>query len=268
MIHDERERLVERFAAGRMTPAEKSDLQMRAAGDERLARLLQAEQTITTAVERDRAGFILAEYLEPSARVLGSLAASSIPSVGGPLGGLFAGSAMLKGIVGVVGLLGLTAGLYFFTPIFDAESRTAEHTSNRNESVAVGPGESTSSPTSSTITPGATTPHAATTLEGRNTTSVAIVEGMTSVVSGGSSGISLLGRVAQRLEPTREMGVSERSSHQPSKIERLKATRSRDDRSSVRAATTSTAPQHRNTGRREFKDSNVKADIKDGTKRR
>lgn len=196
MIHDERERLVERFAAGRMTPTEKSELSERATRDERLARLMRAEETITSAVERDRAGILLAGSHQPSARILGSLAASSSPAAGGAVGGLLSAGTILKGIVGVVGLLGLTAGLYFYTPLFvDSTASNAEQTEQTQKMKG-------------SVTNG---------VDNTN----ALHNGIASVTTGGSQAMPLLGGATQRLERTREMEITEKPSPRSTKVARL-----------------------------------------------
>lgn len=114
MIRDDSERIVERYASGRMTPAEQEEMLSRAASDEKLGRLLDAEQSVMRAISRDRA-VLPVMSTQPPPGLLSSLSASS---AGGGGVAMVAGAKLGQIVAAVVGTLGVVAAVYFGAPLF------------------------------------------------------------------------------------------------------------------------------------------------------
>ena len=128
------ERLIDRYIAGRMSPAEEKQFLARAEADPALRRLLKTEQVIGRAIQKDLAAIPLAAT-EPSPLILAKLAASNPAAIAGAaanatassgssfIGTFLFGTKLAQVIVAIVAVTGIAVGTYALAPLFDTSSR-------------------------------------------------------------------------------------------------------------------------------------------------
>lgn len=113
-MRSQRDRAIERFAAGRMSASEQEEFLRQAMNDPATGRLVKAEEAITRGVASDRAALPSAPA-EPTPRLLAALAASKAPQpvaagASGSVGAGLSAAWMWKGLmVTVLGIVALVA---------------------------------------------------------------------------------------------------------------------------------------------------------------